>query len=117
MLCHAVGLRGHKAAEELWISADRNTMLRHGSAHSQISKQPGESIYKGHRSYDLMLNLQLGIRFSVGSITSKPVPNQLSNSDFQRTVRHPFTQPHCFSSNTGCLQLLHSGWTLLDPRA
>ena len=54
----------------------------------QISAQPGESIYKGHRSYDLMLNLQLGIRFSVGSITSKPVPNQLSNSDFQRTVRH-----------------------------
>ena len=53
----------------------------------QISAQPGESIYKGHRSYDLMLNLQLGVRFSVGSITSKPVPNQLSDSDFRRTVR------------------------------
>ena len=56
------------------------------SAVVQISAQPGESIYKGHRSYDLMLNLQLGIRFSVGSITSKPVPNQLSDSDFRRTV-------------------------------
>ena len=24
-------------------------------------KRPGETIFKGHRSYDLMLNLQLGI--------------------------------------------------------
>ena len=26
-------------------------------------KRPGETIFKGHRSYDLMLNLQLGIRY------------------------------------------------------
>lgn len=26
------------------------------------SQRPGETIYKGHRSYDLMMNLQLGIR-------------------------------------------------------
>lgn len=33
------------------------------------SKRPGEIIYKGHRNYDLMLNLQLGIRYAVGKIT------------------------------------------------
>ncbi|XP_008779154.2 phosphatidylinositol 4-phosphate 5-kinase 9-like isoform X2 [Phoenix dactylifera] len=32
-------------------------------------KQPGETIIKGHRSYDLMLSLQLGIRYTVGKIT------------------------------------------------
>ncbi|XP_061345746.1 phosphatidylinositol 4-phosphate 5-kinase 9-like isoform X2 [Gastrolobium bilobum] len=32
-------------------------------------KRPGEVIIKGHRSYDLMLSLQLGIRYTVGKIT------------------------------------------------
>ncbi|KAL2502706.1 Phosphatidylinositol 4-phosphate 5-kinase 9 [Forsythia ovata] len=32
-------------------------------------KRPGEQIIKGHRSYDLMLSLQLGIRYTVGKIT------------------------------------------------
>ncbi|KAG9160464.1 hypothetical protein Leryth_008873 [Lithospermum erythrorhizon] len=32
-------------------------------------KRPGEMIIKGHRSYDLMLSLQLGIRYTVGKIT------------------------------------------------
>lgn len=32
-------------------------------------KRPGETIIKGHRSYDLMLCLQLGIRYTVGKIT------------------------------------------------
>ncbi|KAL6603376.1 hypothetical protein ACP70R_043737 [Stipagrostis hirtigluma subsp. patula] len=31
--------------------------------------KPGETIIKGHRSYDLMLSLQLGIRYTVGKIT------------------------------------------------
>ncbi|XP_058089690.1 phosphatidylinositol 4-phosphate 5-kinase 1-like [Magnolia sinica] len=29
-------------------------------------KKPGQTISKGHKNYDLMLNLQLGIRYSVG---------------------------------------------------
>ncbi|EPS58162.1 hypothetical protein M569_16654, partial [Genlisea aurea] len=33
------------------------------------AKRPGEQIIKGHRSYDLMLSLQLGIRYTVGRIT------------------------------------------------
>ncbi|KAF7018621.1 hypothetical protein CFC21_031892 [Triticum aestivum] len=33
------------------------------------AQRPGETIIKGHRSYDLMLCLQLGIRYTVGRIT------------------------------------------------
>ncbi|KAJ1418925.1 Phosphatidylinositol-4-phosphate 5-kinase, core [Sesbania bispinosa] len=44
-------------------------------------KRPGEAIIKGHRSYDLMLSLQLGIRYTVGKIT--PVPRrEVRASDF-----------------------------------
>ncbi|CAL4966215.1 unnamed protein product [Urochloa decumbens] len=32
-------------------------------------KKPGQTIIKGHKSYDLMLSLQLGIRYTVGKIT------------------------------------------------
>ena len=37
---------------------------------AQAAERAGETIYKGHRSYDLMLNLQLGIRHAVGSLAS-----------------------------------------------
>ncbi|CAI0407607.1 unnamed protein product [Linum tenue] len=44
-------------------------------------KRPGETILKGHRSYDLMLSLQLGIRYTVGKIT--PVhKREVRASDF-----------------------------------
>lgn len=44
-------------------------------------KRPGEAIIKGHRSYDLMLSLQLGIRYTVGKIT--PIQRrEVRNSDF-----------------------------------
>ncbi|KAE9585431.1 hypothetical protein Lal_00018020 [Lupinus albus] len=44
-------------------------------------KRPGEAIIKGHRSYDLMLSLQLGIRYTVGKIT--PVQGrEVRTSDF-----------------------------------
>ncbi|XP_040947091.1 phosphatidylinositol 4-phosphate 5-kinase 9 isoform X2 [Gossypium hirsutum] len=46
-------------------------------------KRPGEIIIKGHRSYDLMLSLQLGIRYTVGKIT--PVQRrEVRASDFGR---------------------------------
>ncbi|XP_016511584.1 phosphatidylinositol 4-phosphate 5-kinase 9-like [Nicotiana tabacum] len=45
------------------------------------SKRPGEAIIKGHRRYDVMLSLQLGIRYSVGKIT--PVQRrEVGASDF-----------------------------------
>uniref|UniRef100_A0ACD5UHZ0 Uncharacterized protein n=2 Tax=Avena sativa TaxID=4498 RepID=A0ACD5UHZ0_AVESA len=44
-------------------------------------KRPGETIIKGHRSYDLMLCLQLGIRYTVGKIT--PIPDrEVRTSDY-----------------------------------
>ncbi|XP_077219872.1 phosphatidylinositol 4-phosphate 5-kinase 9-like isoform X2 [Tasmannia lanceolata] len=46
-------------------------------------KRPGEIIIKGHRSYDLMLSLQLGIRYTVGKIT--PIQRrEVRASDFGR---------------------------------
>ncbi|GBG71474.1 hypothetical protein CBR_g8891 [Chara braunii] len=47
----------------------------------QEIKRPGESIYKGHRSYDLMLSLQLGIRYAVGRIMQE-VPRKIEDADF-----------------------------------
>ncbi|KAM7531703.1 hypothetical protein LguiB_035113 [Lonicera macranthoides] len=47
----------------------------------QEVKRPGETIIKGHRSYDLMLSLQLGIRYTVGKIT--PIPRrEVRTSDY-----------------------------------
>ncbi|XP_062216144.1 phosphatidylinositol 4-phosphate 5-kinase 2-like isoform X2 [Phragmites australis] len=45
------------------------------------ARRPGETICKGHRSYSLMLNLQLGISYSVGKSSSLPF-RKLSSSDF-----------------------------------
>ncbi|XP_024388541.1 phosphatidylinositol 4-phosphate 5-kinase 9 [Physcomitrium patens] len=44
-------------------------------------KRPGETIFKGHRSYDLMLNLQLGIRYTIGKITPEP-RHEIGPNDF-----------------------------------
>ncbi|KAK2971005.1 hypothetical protein RJ640_023437 [Escallonia rubra] len=43
-------------------------------------KKPGQMISKGHRNYDLMLNLQLGVRYSVGKHAS--ILRDLKPSDF-----------------------------------
>ncbi|KAL2503523.1 Phosphatidylinositol 4-phosphate 5-kinase 1 [Abeliophyllum distichum] len=43
-------------------------------------KKPGETISKGHKNYDLMLNLQLGIRYSAGKHAS--IVRDLKQSDF-----------------------------------
>uniref|UniRef100_A0A0D3FMX1 Phosphatidylinositol 4-phosphate 5-kinase n=1 Tax=Oryza barthii TaxID=65489 RepID=A0A0D3FMX1_9ORYZ len=50
------------------------------------AKGPMETIYKGHRSYYLMLNLQLGIRYTVGKITPVPLREVRSN-DFGPRAR------------------------------
>lgn len=44
------------------------------------SKKPGQMISKGHKNYDLMLNLQLGIRYSVGKHAS--IQRELKPRDF-----------------------------------
>lgn len=50
------------------------------------SKGRGEIIYKGHKSYYLMLNLQLGIRYTVGKITPVPM-REVRSSDFGPRAR------------------------------
>lgn len=50
------------------------------------ARGPMETIYKGHRSYYLMLNLQLGIRYTVGKITPVPLREVRSN-DFGPRAR------------------------------
>uniref|UniRef100_A0A8R7R9C4 1-phosphatidylinositol-4-phosphate 5-kinase n=3 Tax=Triticum urartu TaxID=4572 RepID=A0A8R7R9C4_TRIUA len=56
-------------------------LSRRQSRAAKDVKRPGEMIIKGHRSYDLMLCLQLGIRYTVGKIT--PIQRrQVQASDF-----------------------------------
>ncbi|GER49222.1 phosphatidylinositol-4-phosphate 5-kinase [Striga asiatica] len=43
-------------------------------------KRPGQMISKGHKNYDLMLNFQLGIRYSVGKYAS--ILRELKVTDF-----------------------------------
>ncbi|XP_008240287.1 PREDICTED: phosphatidylinositol 4-phosphate 5-kinase 1-like [Prunus mume] len=43
-------------------------------------KKPGQTISNGHKNYDLMLNLQLGIRYSIGKHAS--IVKDLKPSDF-----------------------------------
>ncbi|XXG60888.1 hypothetical protein AAC387_Pa04g2687 [Persea americana] len=50
------------------------------------AKRPGETINKGHRSYYLMLCLQLGIRYTVGKITPVPM-REVRSSDFGPRAR------------------------------
>jgi hypothetical protein len=66
---------------------------------AQGPKRPGERIYKGHKSYDLMLNLQLGIRYSVGGVQARPSVPMLLPTDFQDTVKSS-PWPHLGSCNT-----------------
>ncbi|KAF7111989.1 hypothetical protein CFC21_111935 [Triticum aestivum] len=47
----------------------KNARRRRQSKAAKDVKRPGETIIKGHMSYDLMLSLQLGIRYTVGKIT------------------------------------------------
>ncbi|KAI4367440.1 hypothetical protein MLD38_023179 [Melastoma candidum] len=71
-------------------------------ARKDSRQKPGENISSGHRSDYLMLNLQLGIRYTVGKIT--PVPRrEVRSSDFGEQARirmyfpsqgSQFTPPH-----------------------
>ncbi|XP_022934963.1 phosphatidylinositol 4-phosphate 5-kinase 9-like [Cucurbita moschata] len=60
--------------------SSRRARRRQKKLVKEVNK-PGEMIIKGHRSYDLMLSLQLGIRYTVGKIT--PVQRrEVRSSDF-----------------------------------
>jgi len=46
----------------------------------------GETIYKGHRSYDLMLNLQLGIRYTITQLAKLSPPTKLTDKHFSEKL-------------------------------
>ena len=50
---------------------------------SSKNTKAGETIQTGHRSYELMLDLQLGIRWSVAKITQSKAPRELSRESFE----------------------------------
>ncbi|KAJ7959096.1 Phosphatidylinositol 4-phosphate 5-kinase [Quillaja saponaria] len=65
------------------LGSDRDGLKqfrRNPCCFSGEAKKPGQMISKGHKNYDLMLNLQLGIRYSVGKHAS--ILRQLKPSDF-----------------------------------
>ncbi|GAB4844861.1 Phosphatidylinositol 4-phosphate 5-kinase 1 [Ancistrocladus abbreviatus] len=63
------------------MDRDRARTLKKSPCHFiKEAKKPGETISKGHKNYDLMLNLQLGIRYSVGKHAS--ILRNLKASDF-----------------------------------
>lgn len=68
----------------------------------EMKRESCMDIFGGHRSYYLMLNLQLGIRYTVGKITPVPM-REVRSSDFGNRARirmyfprngSQFTPPH-----------------------
>ncbi|KAE8773734.1 Phosphatidylinositol-4-phosphate 5-kinase 9 [Hordeum vulgare] len=73
--------QGVLISEVVLNKSSSKKLSRRQSRAAKDVKRPGEMIIKGHRSYDLMLCLQLGIRYTVGKIT--PIQRrQVQASDF-----------------------------------
>ncbi|KAL3504088.1 hypothetical protein ACH5RR_033929 [Cinchona calisaya] len=75
---------------------------------SREVKKPGLTISKGHKNYDLMLNLQLGIRHSVGKDASKI--RDLKQSDFDPKEKFWTRFPPEGSKNTPPHQSAEFRW-------
>ncbi|KAF8411781.1 hypothetical protein HHK36_004340 [Tetracentron sinense] len=63
-----------------------NSKQRNKCQAKEAQKRPGENIFKGHRNYYLMLDLQVGIRYTVGKITPVPI-REVRSSDFGPRAR------------------------------
>eukprot|EP00873_Tetraselmis_striata_P022195 jgi/Tetstr1/442459/TSEL_003205.t1 len=100
--------RDGKLVQEVLVSSGVLESMLHVS-HSAIKRmeknkalqRPGETIFKGHESYDLMIGLQQGIRHSIGSVTSSRMPPALTRAAMEQTVKVDFprsgsntTPPH-----------------------
>jgi 1-phosphatidylinositol-4-phosphate 5-kinase len=71
---------------------------------STFGKKPsiGSEIHRSHQIYQLVVALQLGLRYSVGRVTTDPAPKNLSSVDFEVKVKQHFpsegtdmTPAHC----------------------
>ena len=83
--------------------------------------RPGETIYKGHHSYDLMRNLQLGIIFSIAKSVEQAAGGGLRSpvqeEDFAHQVWHlhkHWLQP-CQNHCTSALHLDCGLWIAKRP--
>ena len=59
---------------------------RGGGGSRRREDRMGETIFKGSRSYDLMLNLQLGIRYTLATLSKLPPPDRLLPQHFDEKV-------------------------------
>ncbi|KAL8125193.1 phosphatidylinositol 4-phosphate 5-kinase 1-like [Apium graveolens] len=64
-----------------FLGKDDIGKFRRNPCFNKEVKKPGHMIFKGHKNYDLMLNLQLGIRHSVGMHAS--IVRDLKRNDFE----------------------------------
>ncbi|KAK1628898.1 hypothetical protein QYE76_003213 [Lolium multiflorum] len=72
---------GDEGGEDASTRADRAWSRTLSCIRAKPGKKQGETISKGHRNYELMLNLQLGIRHAVGR-QSAPTSLDLKSSAF-----------------------------------
>ncbi|KAG0483666.1 hypothetical protein HPP92_011750 [Vanilla planifolia] len=83
---------GHGGEEEACSGGRRSSSVdeEHGFVRSQLpvrlrsrkARRQGETISKGHKNYELMLTLQLGIRHAVGKQPGQPITRNLKPSAF-----------------------------------
>ncbi|GAA0150179.1 kinase [Lithospermum erythrorhizon] len=99
--CEREYMQGVLIKERIRKVAKRKNKHRkfHGN---EVKKKSCVDIFEGHKSYFLMLNLQLGIRYTVGKITPVPM-REVRPSDFEQRARirmyfprkgSQFTPPH-----------------------
>ena len=91
--------------------------------------RPGETIYKGHHSYDLMRNLQMGIIFSIAKSVEQPTGRGLkapvTDEDFAQQVCYnphacacssPAVLPAHFCACSACASAANTAFLLNIPR-
>ena len=111
-----------KLVKEHWIDKDkvrlpslRATREPAKKTKKYAKKVQGETIVKGHRSYDLMLNLQLGIRYNIGKANEEP-SQPLAQKDFDKKNDKQLFFPHNGSDDTPPHSSTDFYWKTYCPR-
>lgn len=102
---YAQGVLINEIVKEPLLSKGSRRRLRQ---QAKETKRAGETIIKGHRSYDLMLDLQLGIRYSVGKFYQ--CKHELEPSDFGHRARIWMRFPREGSQLTPCHRSVDFRW-------
>ncbi|KAJ7290896.1 hypothetical protein O6H91_Y292600 [Diphasiastrum complanatum] len=102
------------ARQPAWTVLYKNIKKRQRRQEKEV-KRPGETIYKGHGSYGLMLNLQLGIRYTVGKISQEP-RHEIGSSDFGPQACVELRFPRSGSRLTPCHESVDFRWKDYCPK-